>query len=115
MIPCNALAFVSFTVSICEMSFFPHTMSYPPAHNHFVMIDMKSPKNTATINKGDLLHGMECMENVLTEYYSPVLIIWLSMETTFNLLIARGSWATSLQEESPCVKISVETLNCLEL
>ena len=74
---------------------------------------MKSLKNTATINKGDILSGMD--DNALTEYYSPILIIWLSMETTRSLLIARGSCATSLQEESPCVKISVETLNCLEL
>ena len=74
---------------------------------------MKSLKNTATINKGDILSGMD--DNALTEYYSPILIIWLSTETTRSLLIARGSCATSLQEAPPCVKISVETLNCLEL
>ena len=79
------------------MSFFPHTMSYPPAYNQYICSDRYMD------------------DNALTEYYSPILIIWLSMETTRSLLIARGSCATSLQEESPCVKISVETLNCLEL
>ena len=72
---------------------------------------MKSLKNTATINKGDILSGMD--DNALTEYYSPILIIWLSIETTRNPFIAQGRAASSLQEEPPCIKISVVILNVI--